>query len=55
MNLFTRLFLILFIIGIGPALVTGAWFLRSNARAEENARALHRMMNIMREMGASHA
>ena len=44
MSLFARLFLILASLALVPATVTGVWFLRSNEKAEANARQFHRQM-----------
>ena len=41
MTLFVRLFLILLLSALLPVFATGVWFLRSTARAEDNARQMH--------------
>ncbi|MFA6094031.1 MAG: ATP-binding protein [Elusimicrobiota bacterium] len=47
MSLRTRLFLVLILTAMGPVILAGSWFLRSNARAEENARQLHRQIAVL--------
>lgn len=44
MKLFTRFFLILLVFSLAPVMLTGVWFLRSSARAQENTRQLHRQL-----------
>lgn len=47
MSLLTRFFLALLLAALLPVLIAGSWFMRSNERAEENARLLHRQIAVL--------
>ncbi|MBI3298915.1 MAG: HAMP domain-containing protein [Elusimicrobia bacterium] len=47
MGLFGRLLVVFLAVGIVPVGVTGAWFLRTTGRAEENARFLHEQLTAL--------
>jgi len=46
MGLSQRFFLVLLAVALAPLLAAGSWFLRSNTRNRENARAFHMQLAI---------